>query len=89
MDPNVTNWLIYLGMGAIAGWLGGMFISGNNLGLIGNILAGIAGSVVGSKLFGGALSNLVGGGILGQILTAAVGAFIVIFVVNLIRRNMK
>lgn len=79
------NWLIYLGTGAVAGWLGSILI-GANLGLIGNIIAGIVGSIVGSYLLGSKVSNMVGGGFLGVILTAAIGAAIVLFIISLIKR---
>ena len=50
MDPQVTNLLIYLAIGAIAGWLGSNLVRGAGLGLVGNIIAGIVGSVVGTGL---------------------------------------
>ena len=82
MDPQVTNLLIYLAIGAIAGWLGSNLVRGAGLGLVGNIIAGIVGSVVGGYLLGGKL----GGGLTGQILTAAIGAAVVLFIISLVKR---
>jgi uncharacterized membrane protein YeaQ/YmgE (transglycosylase-associated protein family) len=82
MDENTKQWLIYLGIGAVSGWLGSKLVGGNT-GLIGNILYGLIGSVVGGYLLGGKL----GGGLSGTILTSAVGAAIVIFVVSLISKK--
>ena len=76
------NWLVYLGIGAIAGWLGSSLVRGAGLGLIGNIIAGIVGSVVGGYLLGSKL----GGGLLGQVLTAAIGAAAVLFVISLVKK---
>ena len=82
MDSNTTHWLIYLGIGAVAGWLGSNLVRGAGLGLIGNIIAGIVGSFVGGYLFG----NTIGNGLLGHIITAALGAAIVLFIISLIKR---
>lgn len=79
MDENTKQWLIYLGIGAVSGWLGSKLV-GSNTGLLANIILGIIGSVVGGYLLGSKL----GGGLLGTILTAAIGAAIVLFIVNLI-----
>lgn len=72
--------LITLIIGAIAGWLGGTIYKGSGLGLIGNIIIGILGSYVGSWLLGGYL----GDGWVGAILTGAIGAIVILFLVNLI-----
>ncbi len=56
---------------------------GSGLGLIGNIVVGIIGSYVGSKLlwyFGITL----GSGWIGAILTGALGAIVILFLFNLI-----
>lgn len=67
-------------VGAIAGWLGGTIYKGSGLGLIGNIIIGILGSYVGSWLLG----TYLGEGWLGAILTGAIGAIVILFLVNLI-----
>jgi uncharacterized membrane protein YeaQ/YmgE (transglycosylase-associated protein family) len=82
MSPEVQNWLFYLGIGAVSGWLGSSLIKGAGLGLIGNILAGIVGSFVGGYFLGNALGN----GLLGQILTSAFGAAVVLFGISLVKR---
>ena len=75
--------LITLILGAIAGWLGGQLYQGSGLGLLGNIIVGIIGGFVGYWLFG-KLGITLGGGWLGYILTAGIGACILLFVINLI-----
>ncbi len=72
--------LVTLIIGAIAGWLGGTIYKGSGLGLIGNIIIGILGSYVGSWLLGGYL----GDGWVGAILTGAIGAIVILFLVNII-----
>jgi len=70
-------------IGAVAGWLGAQIFKGSSLGLIGNIVAGILGSFVGSWALGMAGVSL-GSGLLGAILTGALGAIIILAVVNLL-----
>jgi uncharacterized membrane protein YeaQ/YmgE (transglycosylase-associated protein family) len=75
--------IITLLLGAIAGWLGSQLFQGSGLGLIGNIIVGILGGFVGYWLFGLLHINL-GGGWLGYILTAGIGACILLAILNLI-----
>ena len=70
-------------IGAVAGWLGSMIYKGSGLGLIGNIVVGIAGSFVGYWLLG-ELGISLGAGWIGSILTGAIGAIIILFLLNLI-----
>ena len=44
MDPVTI--LIFLGIGAVAGWLAGNIMSGGGFGLIGNIIVGIVGAII-------------------------------------------
>lgn len=75
--------LITLLLGAIAGWLGSLIFRGGGLGLIGNIIVGILGGFIGYWLFG-KLGISLGTGWLGYILTAAVGAIVLLAIINLI-----
>ena len=70
-------------IGAIAGWLGSSIFKGSSLGLFGNIIVGIVGSFVGNWSFG-KLGVSLGSGWIGAILTGAVGALIILFLLNLI-----
>ena len=73
-------------IGAVAGWLGRQIFRGSSLGLIGNIVIGILGSFVGYWLLGKLGINL-GTGIIGAILTGAVGAIVILALVNLIFKS--
>ncbi len=75
---GLIAWLI---IGAVAGWLAGNVMKGGGFGLIGNIVIGLIGSVIGGYLLGGFFASL---GIIGSIITAAIGAAIVLFVVGLV-----
>ena len=75
--------LVTLLIGAAAGWLGSMIFKGSGMGIIGNIIVGIAGSFVGYWLLGKLNVNL-GSGWVGAILTGAIGAIVILFLFNLI-----
>jgi uncharacterized membrane protein YeaQ/YmgE (transglycosylase-associated protein family) len=84
MIGNIIVWLI---VGAVAGWLAGIVMKSRQ-GLITNIILGIVGSFVGGfvlTLVPG-VQSVETGLSLGHILTAMVGAIIIIAVVRLLRR---
>jgi uncharacterized membrane protein YeaQ/YmgE (transglycosylase-associated protein family) len=82
---SVETLLIWLLIGAVAGWLAGMIVKGYGLGLIGNIVVGIVGSFIGGWLFG-QLGLFAGNGIVGSIIGATVGAVILLLLLRLVRR---
>jgi len=75
--------IVILIIGAVAGWLGSTIYKGSGLGLIGNIVVGIVGSFVGYWALGKLGVNL-GTGWIGAILTGAIGAIIILILLNLI-----
>ncbi|HEY8336910.1 MAG TPA: GlsB/YeaQ/YmgE family stress response membrane protein [Tardiphaga sp.] len=79
---SIVVWLI---VGAIAGWLAGLIVTGGGFGLIGNMVIGIIGAVVAGWLLPQLGVNL-GTGILRAIINSAIGAVIVLVVLSLIRR---
>ncbi|MEO5805620.1 GlsB/YeaQ/YmgE family stress response membrane protein [Devosia sp.] len=75
--------LIFLGIGLAAGWLAGLVLGGG--GLLRNLIVGVIGSFVGAyllKLAG--ISLPVGNALLSQVLTATIGAIVVIVVARVI-----
>jgi uncharacterized membrane protein YeaQ/YmgE (transglycosylase-associated protein family) len=81
---SLETLLIILIIGAIAGWLAGLVMKGRGFGLIGDIVLGIIGAFVGSWVLG-RLGVSLGAGYVGVILTAMIGAIIVLVIVRLIR----
>lgn len=77
--------LVFLLIGAIAGWIAGLLMKGKGFGLAGNIVIGIIGALVGGFLFG--LLGIHAGGFLGSIITATIGAVLLIWVIGLIRKG--
>ena len=70
----------FLLIGGIAGWLAGNFMDGGGKGVLMNIVVGIIGGVVGGFLFG--LLGLSSSGLIGSLVTATVGAILLLFVVS-------
>lgn len=77
--------IIWLIIGAVAGWLAGQFVKGGGFGLVVDIIVGIVGAFIGGWL-AGVLGISLGGGIIASIITATVGAVILLFVVRLLKR---
>ena len=77
--------IILLVCGAVAGWLAGLVFQGGGLGLIGNIVVGIIGSFVGYWLLGQLKMSInTGTPWLNWILTSAIGAFVLLVLINLL-----
>jgi len=76
-------WFIIVGL--VAGWLAGVLMKGGGFGLIGDIVVGIVGALIGGWLFS-TMGVSAGGGLLGSIIVALIGAIILIFVLRLIKR---
>jgi uncharacterized membrane protein YeaQ/YmgE (transglycosylase-associated protein family) len=49
---SLETLIIWLVIGAIAGWLAGVIVKGYGFGLVGNIVVGILGAIFGGWLFG-------------------------------------
>ena len=77
--------IIWLIVGAVAGWLAGLIVSGYGFGLIGNIVVGIVGALIAGWLLP-RLGIAIGGGTIGEVITAVIGAVILLLVIGLIRR---
>ncbi|TIW09098.1 MAG: GlsB/YeaQ/YmgE family stress response membrane protein [Mesorhizobium sp.] len=82
---GIESLLIFIIIGAIAGWLAGLVVSVFGFGLIGNIIVGIIGAFIAGWLFP-RLGFAIGGGILAAIINATLGAIILLLVVKVLKR---
>ncbi|ESW82672.1 GlsB/YeaQ/YmgE family stress response membrane protein [Mesorhizobium sp. M0761] len=82
---GIESLLIFIIIGAIAGWLAGLIVSGFGFGLIGNIVVGIIGALIAGWLFP-RLGFAIGGGILAAIINATIGAVILLLLVKVLKR---
>nr|WP_314092590.1 GlsB/YeaQ/YmgE family stress response membrane protein [uncultured Shinella sp.] len=82
---GIESILVFLIVGAIAGWLAGLIVSGFGFGLIGNIVVGIVGAFIAGYLFP-AMGISLGSGIVAAILHATIGAVILLVLIKVIKR---
>lgn len=83
MDERTREIVIFLIIGLIAGFLASLVVGGG--GLVRLLLTGIIGAFVGGYLFRGLSSNLgIRDPLVAQILTATLGAIIVVVLARLI-----
>ncbi len=99
MAISVTKIIWFLIIGGIAGWLSGIIKEGKSFGFLGNIVVGILGAIIGAFIFdllgikitGGTAFNVFGakitGGEIGQLFTALIGAILLLFFINLIKKK--
>ena len=77
--------LIWILVGAIAGWLASVIVRGGGLGLIGDIVVGILGAFIGGWLLP-RLGIGMPAGIVGVIIVAMIGAIVLLLIIRLVRR---
>ncbi|WP_433829138.1 GlsB/YeaQ/YmgE family stress response membrane protein [Flavobacterium anhuiense] len=78
------DFLYFLLIGAISGWLAGQIWKGRGFGIIGNIVVGIVGGFIGGWIAG--KLGIGGGGLLWQILIAVGGAWVLLFIISFIKK---
>ena len=83
---GVESLLVFIIIGAIAGWLAGLIVKGFGLGLIGNIVVGIVGALIAGWLFP-RLGFAIGGGIFASIIHATIGAVILLVLIKLVKQT--
>ena len=82
---DLKGLIIYLAIGAVAGWLAGNLMKGGGFGLLGNIVVGIVGAVLGGFVFG--LLGISATGLIGFIVTATAGAALLLFIVDVVKKK--
>ena len=75
----------FLLIGAVAGWLAGLVMKGGGFGFWVNIIVGVVGGVIGVWVFG--LLGFEWGGTIGSLVTAFVGAIILLFIASLVKKK--
>ncbi|MEQ8298437.1 MAG: GlsB/YeaQ/YmgE family stress response membrane protein [Nitratireductor sp.] len=81
---GIENLIVFIIIGAIAGWLAGLIVKGFGFGLLGNIVVGIVGAFIAGFLFP-AIGISLGGGILAAIIHATIGAVILLVIIKLVK----
>jgi uncharacterized membrane protein YeaQ/YmgE (transglycosylase-associated protein family) len=71
-------------IGIAAGWLAGQIMKGGGFGLAGDLVVGVIGALLGGFLFG--LLGITSAGLFGSLVTATIGAIVLILLLRLLRR---
>jgi uncharacterized membrane protein YeaQ/YmgE (transglycosylase-associated protein family) len=82
-DASLLVWIV---VGVIAGWLAGKIMRGAGYGLIGDLTVGVIGAFIGGWLWGELHLPVIGNFWISAIVTATVGALVLLFALRLIRR---
>lgn len=77
--------LVWVLVGGVAGTVADWLVSGVRLGCLGTVIVGIIGAFVGAWLLG-MLNVSIGTGIVNDIVTASIGAIVLLLGVRLLRR---
>ena len=82
---SATELIVFLGIGLVAGWLAGLILGGG--GLIRDMIVGVIGSFVGAYLLTALHMHLpIDNALVSQIITATIGAIVVLLVARLVVR---
>jgi uncharacterized membrane protein YeaQ/YmgE (transglycosylase-associated protein family) len=84
-EERIMEFIWFILIGLVAGWLAGQLMKGGGFGVIGDIIVGILGALIGGFLFR-SFGVSSGGGLLGSIIVATIGAIVLIFLLRLIKR---
>lgn len=79
--------LYFLIIGAIAGWLAGKIMQGAGFGLLMNMVIGVGGALLGGLIF--RLLGLSVHNVIGSLVTATVGAIVLLLLIPIIRNYLR
>lgn len=79
------NFIWFLIIGALAGWLAGQIMKGRGFGVIGNILVGVVGAFIGGFLF--RVLGFAAFGLIAQLIMATIGAIILLWIAGYVRKK--
>ena len=81
---TLRSFLVFLILGALAGWISGLIAKGRGFGLVGNMIVGIVGAFLGGFCFG--LLGISAHNFLGQLIFAVLGALLFLWLLRFIRK---
>ena len=82
---NAHGIIVWLIIGALAGWLAGTLLKGGGFGLVGDIVVGIVGAFIGGWL-SSLLGISIGSGLIASFIKATIGAAILLFILRMFKR---
>ena len=79
------NWLWFVIIGLLAGFLAGAVVKGHGFGLLGNLIVGVIGALVGGFLFG--LLGIATTNLIGNLLCAFFGAVVLLVLIGFVKHK--
>lgn len=79
------NWIWFILIGLVAGFLAGAVVKGHGFGIIGNLIVGVIGALVGGFLFG--LLGVASVNLIGDLISAFVGAVVLLLLLGFISKK--
>ena len=83
MSGEGLIWFLLIGL--CAGWLAGKIMKGGGFGVIGDLIVGVIGAFLGAWVF--SMLGIGAGGLLGALVTATIGAMLLLFLIRLIKKT--
>jgi uncharacterized membrane protein YeaQ/YmgE (transglycosylase-associated protein family) len=81
---TLGNLIVFLLIGALAGWIAGALTKGSGFGVVGNIVVGIVGAFLGGFVFG--LLGIAAFGLVGRLIFAILGALLFLWLLSFIKK---
>jgi len=81
----MLSFILFIAIGALAGYIAGLIMKGGGFGFWINLLVGIVGGFLGGWVFG--LLGIAFLGIVGSLVAAVVGAIILLWIISLIKKK--
>ncbi len=81
------GFILYILIGALAGYVAGRLMKGKGFGFFVNLIVGIIGGVLGGWLFDVMKINISSGSIIGNLVCSTVGAIILLCIVSLFSKK--
>ena len=77
--------VIFLAIGALAGFIAGHIWKGRGFGLLGDLIVGVIGSFIGVWLFG--QFRISSAGFFGLLVAAVIGALVLLYLIRLVKHH--
>ena len=84
----MIGFIIWIVVGAVAGWLAGLLVRGGGFGFLVNAVLGIVGAAVAGFVLP-RIGFYLGGGLIGEILRSAIGAIIVLVILSIVPKLQR
>jgi uncharacterized membrane protein YeaQ/YmgE (transglycosylase-associated protein family) len=79
------NFVWFIVIGIVAGFLAGAVVKGHGFGLLGNLIVGVVGALLGGFIF--QLLGIAPTNVLGMLISAFVGAVVLLVLIGFIKRK--